>query len=171
MGTADIIASAASIIALLSLFVTIFEVRQSRSHSRASVRPVLELTWSSGKPTVGLMLKNVGLGPAIIYETRLFVDGQYIGKFNRENVNKVADDLTREICHPISKSTFGNNERVIEINFSRFIFFIENSNNEQREIFLDFLKNRFSVIFLYRSLYGEEAKASFGQKHLRSDQI
>ena len=95
MGTAEIIAGAATVIALLSLFVTIFEVRQSRFHSRASVRPVLQLSWTSADPTVGLRLKNVGLGPAIIYETRCFVDGKLIGRFNRENAINIADGLKK----------------------------------------------------------------------------
>ena len=179
MSSSDIIASAAVIIALLSLFVTIFEVRQSRFHGRASVRPVLQLSWSNPgqstsnpTPTVGLMLKNVGLGPAIVYETRVFVDGRHIGRYNRENANRIANDLKKETgISSISKDTFGDGDFVIEVNYLRFIFSIQEFKEDQRLGFVNFLLNRLSIIFYYRSLYGEEAKAIFGQQHLQSDQI
>jgi hypothetical protein len=53
----------AAVIALLSLVVTIVQVRATRTHNRKSVRPVLQIgdTFHRGEQA-GLLLSNVGLG-------------------------------------------------------------------------------------------------------------
>lgn len=57
------VAMCAAVIALLSLVVTIVQVRATRTHNRKSVRPVLQIgdTFHRGEQA-GLLLSNVGLG-------------------------------------------------------------------------------------------------------------
>jgi hypothetical protein len=78
-----VIAECAAVIALLALIVSIEQMRASRMHSRKSVRPVLQFRSGYVKPgLVGLSLQNVGLGPAVIVRSRVWLDGSDVGSFS-----------------------------------------------------------------------------------------
>lgn len=104
MGADTIIAICATIIAVASLAVSIYEGRATRRHNRLSVRPFLRLatTFRTGD-TAGLLLTNAGLGPAVITKTLLWLDGTLIGEFNEVNVNKVRE--TRPSSPPTTAAT------------------------------------------------------------------
>lgn len=84
-------ATCAAVIALLSLVVTIAQVRATQTHNRKSVRPVLQMDTSfhpGGQ--AGLLLSNVGLGPARIVSSRLQVDERVLGSSARTRSTRSA---------------------------------------------------------------------------------
>ncbi|WP_087505598.1 hypothetical protein [Neiella marina] len=68
-----IIASAAALIALCSLFVAVWQGYVSRKHARLSVMPHLDLhiAVSEQAPFIGLSLENNGLGTARIRDIKI----------------------------------------------------------------------------------------------------
>src|SRR5262249_34266434 len=73
-----IIAAASLVVALCALVVSFFNIRQTKKHYRLSVRPYLRFSLSFGTETapIGLYLANKGIGPAILKDFRIFLDGQ-----------------------------------------------------------------------------------------------
>ena len=90
-----VVATCATVIAVLSLIVSIYEARATRRHDRISVRPFLELRvgLSQGRKA-GLQLINSGLGPAAITGTLLVLDGEPLGEFSEASINAVRDKLS-----------------------------------------------------------------------------
>jgi hypothetical protein len=75
MNASIVVAICATVIAVLSLAVSIYEARAARRHNRISVRPFLALGVSLPVGgTAGLRLSNSGLGPAAITRTILAAD-------------------------------------------------------------------------------------------------
>jgi hypothetical protein len=76
MNASIIVAICATVIAVFSLAVTVYEAWATRRHDRISVHPFLELRIGlrQGR-TAGLQLINSGLGPALITNTILTLDG------------------------------------------------------------------------------------------------
>jgi hypothetical protein len=65
-------------IAISALVISIWSVLENRSHSRATVRPVLSV-WSSiaaNASEIGFGVQNSGAGPAIIRKIEVLLDGQ-----------------------------------------------------------------------------------------------
>ena len=68
----DVIAISSAAIAILALFATLWQAQVARTHSRLSVRPLVEHNFSRNHgDTLGFTLQNCGLGPAIIHELKL----------------------------------------------------------------------------------------------------
>jgi hypothetical protein len=95
MDASVVVAICATVIAAVSLAVSVYEARASRRHNRISVRPFLELRVgvSQGRPA-GLQLINAGLSPAIITRTVLTLDGQLLGEFSEASVNVLRSKLS-----------------------------------------------------------------------------
>lgn len=68
----------AAVIALAALVLSIREGRQSRNHDRLSVRPYLDsdINISPAYDRIQVTLSNQGIGPAILSEWSLLVDGK-----------------------------------------------------------------------------------------------
>jgi hypothetical protein len=73
-----IIAAASLLVALCALGVSIFNSYLVRKHNRLSVEPYLGFSVSYGTETtpIGLYLANNGVGPAILKELKISLDGQ-----------------------------------------------------------------------------------------------
>jgi hypothetical protein len=95
MDASVIVAICATVIAVVSLAVSVYEARVTRQHNRISVRPFLELRvgMSQGR-TAGLQLINAGLGPAVITGTVLMLDGRPLGEFSEASVNVLSGKLS-----------------------------------------------------------------------------
>jgi hypothetical protein len=65
-------------IALVALFLSIWQAHQYRRHNQLSVRPFVQLIreMAAGEPVNGLLVTNAGFGPAIIKDFRIYVDGK-----------------------------------------------------------------------------------------------
>jgi hypothetical protein len=89
-----IVAACAAVIALAALRVSVGQTRLTREHNRKSVMPVLQFgsRFREGE-TAGLILRNVGLGPAEIVSSGVYLDGELIGEYSRETISRVRDTL------------------------------------------------------------------------------
>jgi hypothetical protein len=99
MNASIVVAICATVIAVLSLAVSVGEARATRRHNRITVRPFLELRVDlrqDGK--AGLQLINAGLGPAAITRTVLSLDGQSLGEYGQESHRAPQQALSPSIC-------------------------------------------------------------------------
>lgn len=95
MNASIVVAICATVIAVLSLAVSVGEARATCRHNRITVRPFLALRVGlpqNGK--AGLQLINAGLGPAAITRTVLSLDGQSLGEYGEESVNVLRSKLS-----------------------------------------------------------------------------
>lgn len=68
-----ILSLAGTVTAVCALALSIYEGRQSRQHDRLSVRPLLAFHHEKHPDTRALIVKNQGLGPAILKQLQIFV--------------------------------------------------------------------------------------------------
>jgi hypothetical protein len=95
MNASIVVAICATVIAVLSLAVSVYEARAARRHDRISVRPHLALQASLRQGSrAGLQLINAGLGPAAITRTVLTLDGEPLGEFSEASVNILRGKLS-----------------------------------------------------------------------------
>jgi len=111
MNASIVVAICATVIAVLSLAVSVYEARATRRHDRISVRPFLELRVGLRQgSTAGLQLINAGLGPAAITKTVLTLDGEPLGEFSEASINILRGKLSirpaavtfRKTIHPLT---------------------------------------------------------------------
>jgi hypothetical protein len=152
MDASTVVAICAALIAVASLVVSVYEGRETRRHHRLSVRPVLRLeaSFHPGK-TSGLRLMNVGLGPAVMTETHLTVDGQPLGPFSESNVNPVRDRLGL-VPRP-SAVTYASTAH-LESDYDRYLLSVEGYDRDVHASFRDLLEQRLRLEIRYESLYG-----------------
>ncbi|WP_242705203.1 MULTISPECIES: hypothetical protein [Streptomyces] len=94
MKAETVTAICAVVIAVASLVVSVYQTRAMRQHNRHSVRPILQLHqgWPAGG-RAGIRLINSGLGPAIIVDGTLTVDGEVVGSWNAPSVDRLRERL------------------------------------------------------------------------------
>ncbi len=81
MSNPDLILSmAGAVTAVCALAFSIWEGRQARKHNRLSVRPLLAFHHEKRPEARSLVLKNIGLGPAILKQLQLFVRGKLVNE-------------------------------------------------------------------------------------------
>jgi hypothetical protein len=133
-----VIASCATVIAVASLAVSVYEARATRNHNRHSVRPILELRhgFPRGR-TAGLQLTNSGIGPAAITHTSLKVDGVPLGEFNESGVNRLRDLLA---IRP-SATTLGR-KSVLATDYDEYLLSIERCDPDTHREFADLIRHR-----------------------------
>lgn len=150
MDAATIVAISATVIAVASLAVSVYQVQAIRTHNRHSVRPLLELD-TSFRPgeKAGLLLLNVGLGPARITKTVLTLDGASLGEYNESNVNKVRDTLS---IRPAAV-TFGR-EIFLAAEYQQFLLSVQPYDRDTHGEFADLIRRRIGLQIQYESLYG-----------------
>lgn len=153
MNAGVITAICAIVIALASLAVSIVEARANRKHNRVSVRPVLQLirVKMHGDLRVGLELTNVGLGPAMILDTDVTLDGIAIGKWDRNTF-----DLMLGSNKPPPNFSALYDGAVIPAGDDRFLIFIDNFKANSHAWFWELIAHRLSVEITYESVYGGE---------------
>jgi hypothetical protein len=71
-----IIAAASVVIAISAVVVTVDANRQTRTHNRLSVRPLVSAAKLGNEHGVGIVLTNRGTGPAVIKTFRYWSDGR-----------------------------------------------------------------------------------------------
>jgi hypothetical protein len=151
MNASVVVAICATVIAVLSLTVSVYEARATRRHDRISVRPFLELRvgFSQGR-TAGLQLINVGLGPAVITRAVLTLDGEPLGEFGEESVNLLRGQL---LVRPAAV-TF--RRTILAADYDQFLLSVESFDRAGHAEFADLLRHRLGMEICYESLYGGE---------------
>ena len=96
MKAADVIAAAGAVIALLSLFATMWFAFLTRRHNRLSVRPYLDhhlLTSPTGPVTFKLL--NAGIGPAIVRRCVYILDDNRYPIADQTFPQAIEDEIRR----------------------------------------------------------------------------
>jgi hypothetical protein len=158
-----VVAICATVIAVVSLAVSVYEVRATRRHNRISVRPFLELRvgLSQGR-TAGLQLINAGLGPAVITRTVLTLDGQPLGEFSEASVNVLRSDLSVRPAAVTFRRT------ILAAGYDQFLLSIDPFDRTEHAEFADLLRHRLGLEIHYESLYGGEGYQAERKPHSRS---
>ena len=117
------------------------------------MRPRLQLR--SGLPqggTAELVLSNIGLGPAVLVSTRLFLDDELIGGIDQDSVNRLRATLkTRP-----SASTFVLGRSDAGKDASVALLSLPNYDREKNAEFADLISSRLRIEIDYESFYGGE---------------
>ena len=151
MNATVVVAICATVIAVLSLAVSVSEARAARQHNRVSVRPFLELR--IGLPQgrkAGLQLINAGLGPAVITSTVLTLDGESLGEFSEASVNVLRGKLS------IRPAAVTFRKTILATGYDQFLLSIESFDRNEHAEFSDLLRHRLGLEIHYDSLYGGE---------------
>ena len=144
------------VIALAALALSVWQFRASHTHNKLSVRPLLVFD-ASYDPTVrgfGLRVSNKGVGPAVISDFRILVDGK---------------DETASAPHP-----WANALRKLDLNYTFLQHFslgsdtaispqetiplITTDQDQIGENMVHHMKNRLpriGIVISYQSVYGE----------------
>jgi len=161
---AVIIPLAAIIMSLTTLFFSFFQGMAIRKHYRTSLKPILLfISSSSNIPNndMGVKLKNNGLGPAIITDFKISMDGKNylkstseVSEFfekaikNKKRLGPIHGGIAWKF--PRSRVTVGIQEEV-------FLFNIKFFDDEAADLnyFLRFLE-LLEISIKYESVYGEQ---------------
>ena len=152
MNAETVTATCAVVIAVASLVVSVYQTYAMRQHNRHSVRPVLQLHrgWPLGG-RAGIRLINSGLGPAVIVDSTLMVDGEAIGTWNELGVNSLRERLA---VRP-SAVTFNDGE-VIATDYEQYLLSVASYDPQNHAQIEDLVNRRLTLKIRYESLYGGE---------------
>ena len=151
MNASIVVAICATVIAVLSLAVSVYEARATRRHDRISVRPFLELRVGLRQgSTAGLQLINAGLGPAAITKTVLTLDGKPLGEFSEASVNILRGKLS------IRPAAVTFRKTILATGYDQFLLSVEPFDRTEHAEFADLVKYRLGMEVHYESLYGGE---------------
>lgn len=152
MNAETVTATCAVVIAVASLVVSVYQTHAMRQHNRHSVRPVLQLHrgWPPGG-RAGIRLINSGLGPAVIVDSTLIVDGEAIGTWNEPSVNSLREHLA---VRP-SAVTF-NDREIIATDYEQYLLSVASYDQQNHAQIEDLINRRLTLKIRYESLYGGE---------------
>jgi hypothetical protein len=151
MNASIVVAICATVIAVLSLAVSVYEAQATRRHDRISVRPFLELRVGLRQgSTAGLQLINAGLGPAAITKTVLTLDGKPLGEFSEASVNILRGKLS------IRPAAVTFRKTILATGYEQFLLSVEPFDRTEHAEFADLVKYRLGMEIHYESLYGGE---------------
>ncbi|MEU7555772.1 hypothetical protein AB0B01_26160 [Streptomyces sp. NPDC044571] len=152
MKAETVTAICAVVIAVGSLVVSAYQAHATRQHNRHSVRPILQLHrgWPKGG-RAGIRLVNSGLGPAVIVDSTLAVDGEVIGSWNAPGVDRVRARLS---VRP-SAVTFNEGE-VIATDYEQYLLGVADYDPQLHAEVEDLINRRLTLKIRYESLYGGE---------------
>jgi len=152
-----VIAICATVIAVASLVVSVYEARATRAHNRHSVQPLLVLTtrFPIGG-TAGLRLANSGLGPAKVIGTELILDGVRFGDFSRSSIDQLRDKLS---VRPHATTLGG--QPFLNTDYEEFLLSVDPYDPSQHREFRELIEHRLRIEIQYSSLYDERFTATY----------
>jgi len=143
------------VLSLFALVVSIYSAVQTYKHNRHSVRPLLMFDNNfSSDSTYGLIIKNVGLGPAIIKSFDVFLDNKKVEVKKGEYVwDKVCEKLKIDW---VTTYAFDKDDTLENANM-KHIFIINDKRitSGRRQTMQNYLDRRINVHIAYVSLYDE----------------
>ncbi|MFJ6432133.1 hypothetical protein [Streptomyces sp. NPDC091416] len=148
-------AVAAVVVALGSLWVSYTQARDSRRHSRQSVRPMLHMrrVKEYEGTEAGLNVINAGLGPAIVTSSVVRLDGEVIGQWDYHTQQRILGLgllPTRPKAHSLRPGA------VVLAGQSTFLLSVDEFSDDQHGWFWDLVTRRLMIEVRYESLYGGE---------------
>jgi hypothetical protein len=151
MNASIVVAICATVIAVLSRAVSVYEARAARRHDRICVRPhlALQATLRQGS-RAGLQLINAGHGPAAITRTVLTLDGEPPGQFSAASAGMLRGKLS---ARPAAV-TFTT--AILATGYDQLLLSIEPFDRTGHAEFTDLLRHRLGLEIHHESLYGAE---------------
>lgn len=153
MDAGTVIAVAATVIALGSFWVSYTQARDSRRHSRQSVRPALQIRRVKHyKGTeAGLNVINAGLGPAVVTRSVVRLDGEVLGEWDYHTQQLLADSLpARPKAHSMRSGA------MMLPGQSTWLLSLDVFHDDQHQWFWELISRRLVIEIYYESLYGGE---------------
>ncbi|GAA1872108.1 hypothetical protein [Actinomadura bangladeshensis] len=152
MDASTITAVSATLIAILSLLVSLQESRAIRRHNRESIRPLLRLKVSRKQGgRTGVVLVNCGLGSAIISRSVVTLDGDAIGEWNEAVVNGF-----REGLDPVPGASTFTTGYALPAGDERYLLELNDFDVSLHGDFWNLIRRRLGLEIFYESLYGGE---------------
>ncbi|MFE9637083.1 hypothetical protein [Streptomyces sp. NPDC006463] len=116
------------------------------------MRPVLQLHrgWPAGG-RAGIRLINSGVGPAVVVDSVLTVDGEVIGAWHESSVDRVRE------CLSVSPSavTFSPGE-VLATDYEQYLLSVASYDPQNHAEVEGLINRRLTLKIRYESLYGGE---------------
>ena len=91
--TDKILSLSAIIIAVASIFISVWQGIESRNHNRLAVRPALDIVYSTVNKSFGFKVKNNGIGPAVLTKRTLLFKGKEIDWYNHKDLTAARESL------------------------------------------------------------------------------
>lgn len=166
-----IVGASGVFVAALAFGITVWHGIQSRKHNKLSVRPLLT-SWQytdNEEKQFKVGFTNCGIGPALIDNFVVRVDGEVISGVPSETVEKAVaivfpdQSYSYEFGFVAKKAVVTVNEEVLLMNIS----FTDSSSPGSEEVFQCF--NRIAIEVIYKSLYGIEGKLEIAPTKLDSE--
>ena len=156
----SITAISAVVIAIIALAVSFMEARATREHNRQSMRPALQIDHvkTHGDLRTGLRVRNVGLGPAVIVNTEVWLDAKPVGRWDRETF-----ELLIGANRPVPHFSSLYSKHIIPAGDERYLLFIDPFRPRRQSWFWELVAYRISIKIKYESLYGGENFIEFKQ--------
>jgi hypothetical protein len=152
MSAETVVAICAVVIALASLGVSVWQAHVTRQHNRHSVRPVLQLHRGVHEGArSGIKLVNVGLGPAVVVSTRVTLDGEVVGSWDKTSADVVRTGLPAHL----NAVTFGQVE-VLAPGYDEYLLSLPTYDPLVHAPIEDIFSWRLGIAINYESLYGGE---------------
>src|SRR3982751_4322265 len=164
---AEIAASiAAAVIALAALGFSLYEGRATRKHNRLSVKPFLVdvIRISPAHTRMCLIVKNNGLGPAIIRQWSLLVDGKPYKELGITQWQQLTQHLG--LSGAVNYSYFEPYHALATGDFEELVGMeVKSYSQDSADLFRAALR-RLTVIMVYESMYQETFRFEFqGDQH------
>jgi hypothetical protein len=144
-----IVALAAIVVSVATLFVYIYQARIMQKQQYTSVWPYIEWTLTiSTIDGIFLSVKNKGVGPAIIKKTELFLDGKPVA-----SARAMMNELTHGKADSLWSFTETVDDRVMSPGEELRLFHMK--GEELLKIDFGIIYNRIAYNITYASVYGE----------------
>jgi hypothetical protein len=155
LGASNVIAIAAAVIAVLSLFATFWQAWIARQHNKLSVRPFITclITARDDEP-VSLSIRNDGLGTAVMNDIRVFYKGVefYLGNFD---LHEALDHECRRVGLTLDLSAFGPGFALAPGSTEQIFSFENSAEDREKHAVASELIRQLQFNIEYESLYGE----------------
>lgn len=154
----EIVAAVSSaVIALCALFLAIWQGYQARKYNRISVTPHLT-TWTHSDEKKNLYVIEVinnGIGPAVIQNFRMYVDGQLIQGEDSELVKKALKILFPNTNYNSHQSYFAKGYVMAEKEKRPLVAVAFHGENVPSPETVDHAMKRSRLVLEYQSMYGQ----------------
>ncbi len=160
-------AVAAVVIAAVAVFVSVHEARQTRNHNKLSVLPRIQFdTTTMRERDRGLYMANVGLGPAVLDSTWVFVGGlpfRLDGDHVWDTVRHELDSLVPGFKAEVVTARYRSWDSVIAAGTSEPMFVVKREDaTGNASAAMDSVLGYLGVKIWYRSMYNEPFLAVSG---------
>jgi hypothetical protein len=154
----DSVAAAAAVVSFCALLVSLFDGHETREHDKLSVMPRLSYAAATGTKWYGLSVSNKGVGPAVIKQFAVIVDGAV----------QERDDHFGGWLHGVAKLginaewvTFYSPDIGDALSPNETLELIHEDGQQDHQYLLRSALRRLRVVIVYSPVYGETQTAIY----------